>query len=252
MKSSNFRALTLCTVVAAGLLAPAAFADTFTESYSLSQFPVSPHYESFDNAVNGSSSFVTNFNGSSVTGTYTTTYSGGLSFYQADLYGGAGGTGKYLVTQDPTSGPTATTLKLSQQVTYFGLWFSALDAGNILTFYDTAVSTTVPVFTFTPTDFINGVGVCTSSDPYCGNPNTNFLHQDPSQQYAYINLTDTTGTFNEVVFSQDPSQPYGRFEADNNAIEITAPGTTPEPSSLVLLGTGITAMAGVVRRRIRK
>ncbi|HTV09806.1 MAG TPA: PEP-CTERM sorting domain-containing protein [Candidatus Aquilonibacter sp.] len=189
----------------------------------------------------------TNFNGSSITGTYT----GDFVINPADEYGGAGGTGYFIDTTTPNGNPGSYTLTLSQNVNYFGLWFSALDAGNQLSFYD---GTTL-VYSFSASDYTNLVGACPdASNQYCGNPNSAFLNQDNGQLYAYLNFLDTTGTFNTIVFTEDPA--VGQFESDNQAVAqdvSTIPGTplTPEPSSLMLLGTGALGLAGVLRRKLR-
>ncbi len=228
--------------------APNVWADTFavtqlgagvqTPSASTTTF-----YETFTNPLAGGNT--TTFGGSSITGTY----SGDFVINPADQYGGAGGTGNYIDTTTPGGQPGSYTLSLSAQVNYFGLWFSALDAGNILQFYDGSTL----VETFDAASYASLVGNC--PNPYCGNPNANFLGQDSGQQYAYLNFLDTTGTFNKIVFTEDPA--VGQFESDNHAIAqdvTTIPGTpltpTPEPSTLMLFGTGILGVAGAIRRRI--
>jgi hypothetical protein len=240
----------LSTIAVLSMAPKTALGDSFTVSQLGAgvQTPtgITSNVETFSTPLTGGDK--TTFNGSGITGTYT----GDFSINPADVFGGAGGTGSYIATTTPNGHPGTYTLSLSAQVNYFGLWFSALDAGNNLTFEDNGVV----VFTFSPTNYSALVGACpNTSDPYCGNPNAPFQGQNADQQYAYLNFLDTTGTFNEIVFTEDPA--VGQLESDNQAVaqNVTSiPGTvltpTPEPSSLVLFGSGILAAAGMVRRKV--
>jgi hypothetical protein len=127
---------------------------------------------------------------------------------------------------------------LSQPVNFFGLWFSALDATNSLSFYQTGNST--PVYTFGASEFQALVGNCPGTG-FCGNPNTNFLNDNHAQQYAFLSFISTGGSFNSVVISEGNT---GNFEADNLTVgyvsDPTAIGSvfTPEPGTFVLAAFG--------------
>ncbi len=201
--------------------------------------------ENFDAlaSTGGLFDYVSTFgNNGQITGAFT----GSGLIFPADQYGGAGGTGNYLTVQD---GQTET-VTLNEGVNFFGLWFSALDATNSLSFYQTGNPN--PVYTFGASEFQALVGACPGTG-FCGNPNTDFLGQNSSQQYAFLNFVSTGGTFNSIVISQGNS---GTFEADNETVGyITDPnpiGTafTPEPGSIVLafIGSGL-LLAGIGLRR---
>ncbi len=220
--------------------AGSAFGDSFLASYLAPgvQTPagITTQYATFSSA--SSSPLVTHYNGSAYTGTYT-----GPVWLAADQYGGAGGTGKYAETY------TSYTVTINPSINYFGLWFSALDDHNELEFYRGSTL----LYSFTPTDFIRLVGSCPAS-PFCGNPNTQFLGQNRSQQYAYLNFYDPDGLFNKIVFSEPGGG--GGFESDNHAVAVltSAPGgklisAIPEPGTLGALLIGCTLiLAGRYRR----
>ncbi|HME58631.1 MAG TPA: PEP-CTERM sorting domain-containing protein, partial [Terracidiphilus sp.] len=179
-------------------------------------------------------------------------YSGGFLSFNADQYGGAGGTGIY--PEIFASGGNYTlTLTASGDVpgvNYFGLWFSALDAGNDLKFYENGTL----LLDFTPTLYQQLVGACpNASNAFCGNPNSQFLGQDSGEQFAFLNFFDTNGYFNEIVFTETGG---GGFESDNHTVGYQDPsnpsgtiiGAVPEPSTFLLMLPGAMAFIGLGRR----
>lgn len=237
-----FRVISLATIAIGSLVSAgvsSAMADTFHNTFLGPGVQVSPdsnYVETFTN-FNGTT---TNFNGSPINGTY----SGSFTISDPTQYGAAGGVGKVI-----TTGGSAT-LTLDTHVNYFGMWFSALDQGNQLFFYDDSTL----VFTFTPSAYAQLVGACPTNDPepnYCGNPNPAFYNQDAGEQFAFLNFFDTDGTFNKIVFTENPV--VGAFESDNHTVAVldhdptgTPLGAVPEPSTFVL---GISGLAGLVGSR---
>ena len=181
------------------------------------------------------------------TGSITGVYSGAFTLSNNYQYGGAGGTGHYATVTNNTYTLTLSTSGSVPGVNYFGLWFSALDAGNELQFYNGSTL----VYTFTPALFSSLVGACpNASNAFCGNPNNG---QDTGEQFAFLNFYDTTGYFDKIVFTETGT---AGFESDNHTVGYMNPvdptgtviGATPEPGSMVLLLTGLLALIGFKSR----
>ncbi len=165
-----------------------------------------------------------------------------VAIINADKYGGAGGTGKYLVQSIsiPSGGaaPT-TTLTLNTPSAYFGLWWSAGDVANKMTFSLNGVL----VAEFTTASLVNVL-----PNTYKGNPTAPFLGQNSGEKYAFFNVYGQDGaTWNEITFTNLGSS---GFESDNHTTRIAAwgeePGETgPEPGVPVMNVDG-TTVSGVV------
>jgi len=103
------------------------------------------------------------------TGTFTS-----VRINSFDVYGGANSS-NYTFANDSTQ----TTLNLSTGISYFGMWWSAGDPGNVLDFYSGASK----IFTFT-SSVMNSLG-----SAYNGNPNSG-THSggNNGEKYAFINF----------------------------------------------------------------
>jgi hypothetical protein len=187
-----------------------------------------------------------------LTGGIQGNYTGGLTRSAANQYGGADGSGYYPTVSNSSYTLTLTTSGDVPGVNYFGLWFSALDNGNELQFYEDSTL----LYTFTPALFRTLVGACPGS-AFCGNPTTTFSRQDPNEQFAFLNFFYVGGGyFNKVVFTQTNT---AGFESDNHTVAYLNPpvpsGTlieaAPEPGSIALVALGAAVVIGLKRRSMR-
>lgn len=195
--------------------------------------------ETFDTRTAGAG-FTTDFGtGGAISATYSA-----VQIDDADRYGGAGGTGKYPVAFFGTPFALHFTTERSvfpHGVNYFGYWLSALDGGNQVAFYRNGTK----VGALSPADVLARIG---GNRAYFGNPDAPFAGQNRSEPYVFINFYDTTGSFDEVRFKEDPQR--GGYESDNHTVGYyTAIGGTPEPSTWAMLLAGFGLVGGGLRRR---
>ena len=174
-----------------------------------------------------------------------------LDIRAADQYGGAGGNGKYAVTGVGVN--TQTILNLTNASSYFGMWWSAGDAKNVLDFYSGANGSGTLLAEFTTTNLLakltpktvyndNGTG------GYYGNPN--FLNasgqafKDTGEPFAFLNFFGLPGTaWSSIVITNNGSS---GFEADNytSRVAVFNPSSEgPVPGHVVELVSGTNAVA---------
>ena len=91
-----------------------------------------------------------------------------------------------------------------------------------------------------PSDFsasINGTQVYSATDPNTGGVYTQFS----------FNFTGTGNDTISFAFRDDPAY----IALDNVSVTQSGGGTVPEPSSFLLMGSGVLGLAGVIRRKMR-
>jgi len=176
--------------------------------------------ESFNNLNVGSGEKLTNVAWDSSTGAPIGTFDQ-LYVVPANVYGGAGGTGNYQVESNPAYGGAVgghnavetSTLTLNSSASYFGMWWSAGDSFNDLTFYNHGVQ----VGEFTTQSLMNPL-----PHSYYGNPSGPWKGGDSWEPFGFINFYGVNGTtFDKVVLSDSAGT---GFEADNFTVRDQAWG----------------------------
>jgi hypothetical protein len=100
-------------------------------------------------------------------------------------------------TTPPSYSLTLTNTATGGGVNYFGVWISALDAGNQMQFYDANGNL---IYTFTSAQLITDLGNCSgghAANAYCGNPT--YYDNDAGELFAYVNFFDTAGTLQDYI-----------------------------------------------------
>lgn len=203
-------------------------------------------------------------------GTYVADANNAYAIINADQFGGAGGTGRYMAVGSETGSGGAILLNLNSDVNYFGFWWSAGDQFNSITFLQNntalATFTTAQVVALLP----RGPGTATaingtqySASDYYGNPNSG---SNPNEPYAYVDVIATGLQFNQVLISNPGNS---GFESDNHSIaagvtsppagdvvvstlQLTPAASAPEPASCALALLGLGAILFGRRRVVRR
>lgn len=193
---------------------------------------------------------VENFDGRGASSTFTNNFFNGLSVtynnvstLAADNNGGAGGIGRYM----RVAGGQSVTIDISntsgQGINYFGIAFSAFDAGNFIDFKRGGAT----VFTFGPANVLAALGACPAS-PYCGNPNPNFLGAVPAEPFAFVNFVNRSGFFDQIVLRQNsPINQNAGYQSDNHTFANI--DVIPEPAAWAMLIAGFGLVGAAMRRR---
>jgi hypothetical protein len=180
--------------------------------------------ETFDGFTSGYKGSIATFGTGGLQATYSNTF-----VFDANLYGGAGGTGEYnyvqgVSTLDITSGTA----------NYFGLWASAIDHSNVVSFFKNGTNVGSV-----------DIGAYALSSLYNGNPTANFLGNDGQEGFAFFNFK-VAGGFDQVLLNGTNS---GGFENDNQTLGTFATSTpAPEPASWMLMIAGFGAVGFCLRR----
>lgn len=223
--------------VAAGALAcaNAAFADSFQVSLeaagvlnTTSQF-TSVGVETFDSLpIQNGGPLTTTFPGTLGGYTPLTGFSALLSkanVQNAAAYGGANGT-RFITTA--ATGPIS--VSFNSAVNYFGLWISAMNNGNVISFY----SGETFLYSF---DTQSMTALVTPA--YYGNPSGPFSGQGASEPFAFVNYYDTNGTFDRIVLSGNG------FESDNWTVgSYSVTSGTPATSTVPDIVSGNNGRSG--------
>ncbi len=207
--------------------------------------------ENFDarTTANLTAGFTSNFGlsgGQTITGAYTadaTAQTGtNLLNSAANQYGGAGGTGKY-----PQLFSGSHTITLASNgipgLNYFGIWVSALDAANMIKFYNGSTL----LYTFTPTTMITAINARGNRTAYYGNPNN--MTQNTGEPYAFVSFFALDGLFDKLVISNAGGS---AFESDNHTVGYRNPNiaignlfAVPEPGAMLVLPVFVLAILGL-------
>jgi hypothetical protein len=225
--------LSLLAAALAGFVAVPVRATDFNMVMTVAESPGATNSSLADTTVEDFNSFSQGdyTNVSTPIGTYDL-----LSIRNANEYGGAAGPGfptgsPYAVTSASSSlgGIPTTTLTFSNPVSYFGLWWSAGDAANYLTFYDGSTE----IAAFTTANLVDLL-----PNAYKGNPTPGPNHgADSNEKFAFLNFYGVSGTeFTSVVF-HDPNT--SGFENDNNTIRAAAYGSDTNDVSPYLPGVPV-------------
>ncbi len=202
--------------------------------------------ETFDElAVGMNPGFTTDFGtDGAITGTYSA-----VQINSADPFGGAGGVGNYPVAyigSPYTVTLTADPAKDPQGINYFGYWLSALDPGNIVTFYNNGVQ----VGQLNPSEVLAQTNL---NPAYYGNPNGSWLHgKDSGEPFVFINFYDTTGTFDQITFTEGNNY-GGGYESDNHTVGYytSMGGAVPEPVTWAMILMGFAGLGFASLRKTR-
>lgn len=218
MRSETLFAVALAAFAVSGFVAPAGATIMLTYGAPGAQASTVPGVvtETFDTFTVG--------NHTSLQTAVGTMASPGAAICNANLWGGAGGIGRYLAV-GAQSGTTEATFSFANPQAYVGVWLSALDPMNSI-------------------ELISGGNVIGRLDhpalapslpsAYLSNPNTG---EDPHEHFVYLNFFGLFGTTFDAVRFVNVDTGTG-LEFDNLSISDRTPELfpgTPLPSGVLVI-----------------
>jgi hypothetical protein len=97
-----------------------------------------------------------------------------------------------------------------------------------------------------------GDGICTyTSDPYCSTAATGY--EGPITTFSNISVDGTSGLVDVLGLAAGANTFFSLESSPSSIIGgggITVGGSTPEPSSMILMATGLLGVAGSIRRKL--
>jgi len=158
-----------------------------------------------------------------------------LTIMNADVYGGAGTNGSRYSVQG-AGGVETSTLSFNNNHAYFGMWWSAGDNQNVLSFY--SGETLVARFS---TDTL--LAQIATSREYYGNPNEgNFKGGNAGEPYAFVNFFgEGDTTWDRIVFSNTSGS---GFETDNHTDRVQKWGSYAEEEGKPMPGVVVARASG--------
>lgn len=86
----------------------------------------------------------------------------------------------------------------------------------------------------------------------CSNASDNSGYGGPLAFFTGVNATDTSGTVNFLGGLANGGFTYFSLEEAPTATQLASGPTVPEPSTLLMMGTGIAGFAGLLRRKFAR
>ena len=192
---------------------------------SAQAFTVTIEEASVQKKATGNELFVVDFNDlttnstdsftrSSVSSSYT--YGSDLIIRAADQHGGAedeqGIASQHI---ESTTKPGTHSITMDQPQKYFGLWWSAGDSSNILTFLKDGEV----MATFNTQDVMNKIAELPNGSNYYCNPTTQFNGLVCTETYAFLNFFfEGNEDYDEIRLQAANS--IGNFESDNHTFSV--------------------------------